>query len=260
MTAQAQARKSNIADLDEIRVAAPLPIAGLKVGFALAEIFLSAKSGGAYPSYSAIAQKTGLTERGVRAGVAALVRQQFLRVKKRGFSQSNLFKLQLPKAIHSVTAMPDCGEDIPSPVCPSIRHGHDDQSVTAVTANLPTKSSQIEPSYKAKVLTDEEVHQLDRPLPTGHIQRCREDRKAEILITSSACRWLGYTLEDSRCGDGRYADEMVRQELPAVVLDSLKAKCAAGTLSEREVAVAVIAAGIYGRHAKPIGAGSEDGA
>ena len=102
--------------------------AGTKVAaFALLK-FINRKDGRAFASEETIAKACGMTERGVRAAIAALKAAGFVRVVRRGRMQSNLVYLALPVTgtVREVTGM-----DVPSD-----RHDHDKVTGMAMPPNL----------------------------------------------------------------------------------------------------------------------------
>lgn len=218
--------------------------AGAKVAaFAVAE-FVNRKSGKCFASYQTIAETCGMTERGVRAAVAALKAAGLLRVVQRGCKQTNLIYLALP-----VTVM-DAGSD---------RHGCVGVTGTTMPPNLreePLREDNLtdRPSLELPVEATAEIHAFDEkarkpeiPIETADspIRRGSSDHAAYCWITAAAVEMLGV---EPKLPDGRFLDQIIWETIPADRRAIMVQRNRRGILMRSEVAEVVRGLGLAQAH------------
>ena len=194
--------------------------AGTKVAaFALLK-FVNRKDGRAFACEETIAKACGMTERGVRAAIAALKAAGFVRVVRRGKMQSNLVYLALP--------MTGIDKQVIGMDAQSDRHDHDKVTGMAMPPNLrieplteplrdnlperPTSELSVEDASKKSFDGKEEKKDLDRsqdsidlPLP-----RVSDEHVAYVRISRAAINLMGWdTGSCPKMPDGRYADQAI---------------------------------------------------
>jgi hypothetical protein len=106
--------------------------AGTKVAAIALLEFVNRKDGRAFASEETIAKACGMTERGVRAAIAALKVAGFIRVVRRGRMQSNLVYLSLPVTGMAVTV----NDTVTGMDLQSDRHDHDKVTGMTMPPNL----------------------------------------------------------------------------------------------------------------------------
>jgi hypothetical protein len=232
---------------------------GVKVvGFAIADWFLNRNEALCYPTYETIAARCDMTERGVRAAVAALVEAGFLTKKKVKFRGPNRLRLSLSQQVaQSVTALPLwlCGTAVtdsePARPCRTIRHDDDAQTGTAMTVNLSLEPS-LEPSTIDSILEASDDGYLpgidygsidpSAPWPDGLVRRANSTQDPMTFIGRAAISIqgfkLGHNLPSPKIGD-RFADEALMALFPKPALAEMARRCRAGTLKQRHVAMAL---------------------
>jgi hypothetical protein len=257
--------------------------AGVKVALIAYLEFVNRKEGCAFASYRAVAEICGLTERAVRAAVAAAKSVGFLKVIKRRFNGPNIVALALPQgAAETVTSMPD-SQDEPASSCPSNRHSHDGASGTHMPDNLrlqPSTGTSLNPIESSSTIypkinirednqndsfLDPKIIELNPrsqiPIPTDDalaratdggadplldyvVQKVTHDRGQVAVIGRAACHWLGLGAEH-RLSDGRYPDRALTDAMPRNVLAALKRLCYRGELKASDVIYTVMSIGIF---------------
>lgn len=208
--------------------------AGAKVAaFAILE-FINRKSGRSFASYATIAKSCEMTERGVRAAVAALREAGFVKVVRRGKRETNFIYLADP-----VTVTAAQGD----------RHGHDKVTVTTMTPNLrdeplrdnltdrPTSELLVRETAEVLAFEGKETN-TDRPSDPDEspIGRVHNEHMAYCRITASAIRSLGL---DPKLPDGRFIDRAIWEALPIEPRSLMVQKAIKGCLMPSEIAGAV---------------------
>jgi DNA-binding transcriptional ArsR family regulator len=207
---------------------------GTKVAAIALIEFINRKSGRTFASHQTIAETCGMTERGVRAAIAALKKAGLIRVVRRGRMQTNLMYLDIP-----VTGM----------AVQSDRHDGDRVTGTAMPPNLreeplrdnlPDRPSLELPVEEAAGIVSFDEGRSKTPTETTDkpVGPAFSEHGAYCRITAAAVRLLRF---DScpKLPDGRYLDRAIWDAIPAERRSCMVQRAMKGRLMTSEVAEVV---------------------
>lgn len=185
--------------------------------------------------YETIAEGCGMTESGVRKAIAALVREGYLEVKKRGFGEPNTITLRRPQ---SVPARTDWEAANPPRPGRTIRPARDRQSVPTGTVYVREQLNNTKNNNRPLPRPDD----FQGEIPDGLVRKADPDSIVGIL-GGAACRLLGINHPSEKI-DGHYPDRWILAKIDAEILDELTRRCVAGTLSRADLLLTLHALGI----------------
>jgi hypothetical protein len=188
------------------RVLAGPHTAGIKLAaIAIAE-FINRESGCAWPTWATVATSCGMSERQIRNGFAAMKAAGFFAVRRRRFQGANEVELALPADEVTGMVMPGTAKAKPARRRRGKRHDVAKATVTVMPLELTT-----EPSSEPLV-------------------RRASNEGATTVVGCAAAELLGYVRQDRV--EGQFPDAWILSRIPDATLTELRARCAAGKLTE----------------------------
>lgn len=216
-------------------LASDLP-AGTKVaGFAIAEWFINRASGYCFAGHQTMADKCGMTRRGIQDAIRRLVEAGFLRVEKRGFQQTNRTYLALPQ-MH-VGALADARGDVHQMhVVTCTEPMTEPTSKNNLTASTESVTSREDDAgFRRKCDEEAESKAPTSQITDTPIRRGSDEHAQRCFIGTAAVKILGH-IQCPKVPDGRYLDRAIIESIPADVLESMIQKGRKGRLMLSDVA------------------------